>query len=90
MGPPAPPKPGKLNLANLPLALQGLQTGQHRQPSIDFPSPPPTDADYFPPPPPDYELFPPPPLPADLHPGAPKVAVVNPQPQVPPVLPLSW
>ncbi|XP_062312790.1 ras-associated and pleckstrin homology domains-containing protein 1a isoform X1 [Osmerus eperlanus] len=90
MGPPAPPKPGKLNLANLPLALQGLQTGQHRQPSLDFPSPPPTDADYFPPPPPDYELFPPPPLPTDLHPGAPKVAVVNPQPQTPPVVSSTW
>ncbi|XP_064814001.1 ras-associated and pleckstrin homology domains-containing protein 1-like isoform X2 [Oncorhynchus masou masou] len=37
---PAPPKPGKLNLSALPLVLQGLQTGQHRQPSEDFPSPP--------------------------------------------------
>uniref|UniRef100_A0A4W5LEC2 Ras association (RalGDS/AF-6) and pleckstrin homology domains 1a n=1 Tax=Hucho hucho TaxID=62062 RepID=A0A4W5LEC2_9TELE len=35
---PAPPKPGKLNLSALPLVLQGLQTGQHRQPN--FPSPP--------------------------------------------------
>ncbi|XP_055727877.1 ras-associated and pleckstrin homology domains-containing protein 1a isoform X1 [Salvelinus fontinalis] len=35
---PAPPKPGKLNLSALPLVLQGLQTGQHRQPSEDFPS----------------------------------------------------
>ncbi|XP_036815391.1 ras-associated and pleckstrin homology domains-containing protein 1 isoform X2 [Oncorhynchus mykiss] len=37
---PAPPKPGKLNLSALPLVLQGLQTGQHRQPSEEFPSPP--------------------------------------------------
>ncbi|KAG7467363.1 hypothetical protein MATL_G00152490 [Megalops atlanticus] len=78
MGPPAPPKPGKLNLSNLPLALQG-KAGQHRQ-STDFPSPPP-ECDYFPPPPPDSELLPPPPLPGDPHSGAPKVAVVNPQPQ---------
>uniref|UniRef100_A0A8C7JQA4 Ras association (RalGDS/AF-6) and pleckstrin homology domains 1 n=2 Tax=Oncorhynchus kisutch TaxID=8019 RepID=A0A8C7JQA4_ONCKI len=35
---PAPPKPGKLNLSALPLVLQGLQTGQHRQPSEEFPS----------------------------------------------------
>ncbi|KAM6946288.1 ras-associated and pleckstrin homology domains-containing protein 1a [Aplochiton taeniatus] len=95
--PSALPKPGKLNLANLPLALQGLQTQtqgqlfqqqqqqQQRQASLDFPSPPPpppSDSDYFPPPPPDSELFPPPPLPSEFHPGAPKVAVVNPQPQV--------
>uniref|UniRef100_A0A673NGU3 Ras-associated and pleckstrin homology domains-containing protein 1-like n=1 Tax=Sinocyclocheilus rhinocerous TaxID=307959 RepID=A0A673NGU3_9TELE len=74
----APPKPGKINLANLPLALQGKQ-GQYQQSSSDFPSPPP-ECD-FPPPPPDSELLPPPPLPSELHTGAPKVAVVNPQPQ---------
>uniref|UniRef100_A0A672PY51 Ras association (RalGDS/AF-6) and pleckstrin homology domains 1 n=1 Tax=Sinocyclocheilus grahami TaxID=75366 RepID=A0A672PY51_SINGR len=74
----APPKPGKINLANLPLALQGKQ-GQYQQSSSDFPSPPP-EFD-FPPPPPDSELLPPPPLPSELHTGAPKVAVVNPQPQ---------
>ncbi|XP_056244984.1 ras-associated and pleckstrin homology domains-containing protein 1a isoform X3 [Seriola aureovittata] len=90
---PAPlPKPGKLNLANLPLALQGLQTGQHHQPS-DFPSPPPPpppsqpthleSPDYFPPPPSDFELFPPPPHPSEFH-QTPKVAVVNPQPQMQP------
>ncbi|XP_030284051.1 ras-associated and pleckstrin homology domains-containing protein 1a isoform X1 [Sparus aurata] len=84
------PKPGKLNLANLPLALQGLQTGQQRQ-SSEFPSPPPppppsqpphvdTSPDYFPPPPSDFELFPPPPHPSEFH-QPPKVAVVNPQPQ---------
>ncbi|XP_028248927.1 ras-associated and pleckstrin homology domains-containing protein 1a isoform X2 [Parambassis ranga] len=85
------PKPGKLNLANLPLALQGLQTGQHHQPS-EFPSPPPPpppsqpphldlSLDYFPPPPSDFELFPPPPHPSEFH-HPPKVAVVNPQPQM--------
>ncbi|XP_026074559.1 ras-associated and pleckstrin homology domains-containing protein 1-like isoform X2 [Carassius auratus] len=77
-GPRALPKPGKINLANLPLALQGKQ-GQYHQSSSDFPSPPP-ECD-FPPPPPDSELLPPPPLPSELHTGAPKVAVVNPQPQ---------
>uniref|UniRef100_A0A3Q0SLW9 Ras association (RalGDS/AF-6) and pleckstrin homology domains 1 n=1 Tax=Amphilophus citrinellus TaxID=61819 RepID=A0A3Q0SLW9_AMPCI len=89
---PAPlPKPGKLNLANLPLALQGLQTGQHHQPA-DFPCPLPppppsqlphldSSPDYFPPPPSDSELFPPPPHPSDFH-QPPKVAVVNPQPQM--------
>ncbi|KAM9447624.1 ras-associated and pleckstrin homology domains-containing protein 1-like isoform 3-T3 [Salvelinus alpinus] len=84
LGPPAPPKPGKLNLSALPLALHGLQTGQHRQPSGDFPSPP-SELDYFPPPPPDSELLPPLPLPSELHPGAPRVAVVNPQPQSTPI-----
>ncbi|XP_074513647.1 ras-associated and pleckstrin homology domains-containing protein 1a isoform X1 [Sebastes fasciatus] len=91
---PAPlPKPGKLNLANLPLALQGLQTGQHHQPS-EFPSPLPppppsqpahidSSPDYFPPPPSDFELFPPPPHPSEFH-HPPKVAVVNPQPQMQP------
>ncbi|XP_068429273.1 ras-associated and pleckstrin homology domains-containing protein 1a isoform X2 [Clinocottus analis] len=91
---PAPlPKPGKLNLANLPLALQGLQAGQHLQPS-EFPSPPPppppahpahldSSPDYFPPPPSDFELFPPPPHPSEFH-HPPKVAVVNPQPQMHP------
>ncbi|KAK9969604.1 hypothetical protein ABG768_027764 [Culter alburnus] len=77
-GPRAPPKPGKINLANLPLAIQGKQ-GQYLQSSSDFPSPPPECE--FPPPPPDSELLPPPPLPSELHTGAPKVAVVNPQPQ---------
>ncbi|XP_062259100.1 ras-associated and pleckstrin homology domains-containing protein 1a isoform X2 [Platichthys flesus] len=89
---PAPlPKPGKLNLANLPLVLQGLQTGQHHQPA-EFPSPPPppppshptnldSSPDYFPPPPSDSELFPPPPHPSEFH-HPPKVAVVNPQPQM--------
>ncbi|XP_017547202.1 ras-associated and pleckstrin homology domains-containing protein 1a isoform X1 [Pygocentrus nattereri] len=69
-----PTKPGKINLANLPLALQG-KSGQL---NTDFPSPPP-ECD-FPPPPPDSELLPPPPM--ELHAGAPKVAVVNPQPQL--------
>ncbi|XP_051937789.1 ras-associated and pleckstrin homology domains-containing protein 1a isoform X2 [Hippocampus zosterae] len=84
------PKPGKLNLANLPLALQGLQSSQHHQ-SSDFPSPPPPPPvsqpqhlesypDYFPPPPSDSELFPPPPHPSEFH-NPLKVAVVNPQPQ---------
>uniref|UniRef100_A0A3Q2Y5C7 Ras association (RalGDS/AF-6) and pleckstrin homology domains 1 n=1 Tax=Hippocampus comes TaxID=109280 RepID=A0A3Q2Y5C7_HIPCM len=85
------PKPGKLNLANLPLALQGLQSSQHHQSSSDFPSPPPPPPisqpqhlesypDYFPPPPSDSELFPPPPHPSEFH-NPLKVAVVNPQPQ---------
>ncbi|XP_035994677.1 ras-associated and pleckstrin homology domains-containing protein 1a isoform X3 [Fundulus heteroclitus] len=88
---PAPlPKPGKLNLANLPLVIQGLQTGQQHQP--DFPSPPPppppnqhldSSSDYFPPPPSELELFPPPPHPSEFH-HPPKVAVVNPQPQMQP------
>uniref|UniRef100_A0A3P9JVU4 Wu:fj59g11 n=1 Tax=Oryzias latipes TaxID=8090 RepID=A0A3P9JVU4_ORYLA len=84
------PKPGKLNLSNLPVALQGLQTGQQHQPT-DFsapPLPPPpsqllrvdSSPDYFPPPPSDSELFPPPPHPSEFH-HPPKVAVVNPQPQ---------
>ncbi|XP_037542672.1 ras-associated and pleckstrin homology domains-containing protein 1 [Nematolebias whitei] len=102
---PAPlPKPGKLNLANLPLALQGLQTTQHHQPS-DFPSPPPPPPpsqpihpepsyDYFPPPPSESELFPPPLQPSEFH-HPPKVAVVNPQPQMQPPsqtssISLSW
>uniref|UniRef100_A0A8K9WMK7 Ras association (RalGDS/AF-6) and pleckstrin homology domains 1a n=1 Tax=Oncorhynchus mykiss TaxID=8022 RepID=A0A8K9WMK7_ONCMY len=80
---PAPPKPGKLNLSALPLVLQGLQTGQHRQPK--FPSPPQYCHEDFPPPPPDSELLPPPPLLSELHPGAPRVAVVNPQPQATPI-----
>ncbi|KAL6100448.1 raph1 [Pungitius sinensis] len=87
---PAPlPKPGKLNLANLPLALQGLQAGPPHQPS-EFPPPPPaqppnldSSPDYFPPPPSDFELFPPPPHPSEFH-HPPKVAVVNPQPQMHP------
>lgn len=86
------PKPGKLNLANLPLALQGLQTGHQ----AEFPSPPPPPPsqqphldslpDYFPPPPSDLELFPPPPHVSELH-HPPKVAVVNPQPQLQPAHP---
>ncbi|XP_007234202.3 ras-associated and pleckstrin homology domains-containing protein 1a isoform X1 [Astyanax mexicanus] len=69
-------KPGKINLAHLPLSLQG----KSGQPNSDFPSPP---AEFdFPPPPPDSELLPPPPPPMELHTGAPKVAVVNPQPQM--------
>ncbi|XP_037344301.2 ras-associated and pleckstrin homology domains-containing protein 1-like isoform X3 [Pungitius pungitius] len=90
---PAPlPKPGKLNLANLPLALQGLQAGPPHQPS-EFPPPPPaqppnldSSPDYFPPPPSDFELFPPPPHPSEFH-HPPKVAVVNPQPQMHPPQP---
>ncbi|XP_077584794.1 ras-associated and pleckstrin homology domains-containing protein 1a isoform X2 [Stigmatopora nigra] len=92
------PKPGKLNLANLPLALQGLQMGQNQQFSSDFPSPPPppplfqpqhldSSPDYFPPPPSDSELFPPLHL-SDFH-QPPKVAVVNPQPQQQAPAPLS-
>ncbi|TRY83684.1 hypothetical protein DNTS_034382 [Danionella cerebrum] len=80
-------KPGKINLAGLPLALQGRQS-QYQQSSSDFPSPPP-ECD-FPPPPPDSELLPPPPLPSDLHTGAPKVAVVNPQPQHSAISTSSW
>ncbi|MBN3317806.1 RAPH1 protein, partial [Atractosteus spatula] len=76
-GPPAPPKPGKLNLSNLPMFPQG-KGGPAKEPTSDFPSPP-SDYDYFPPPPPDSELLPPPP--ADPPSGTPKVAVVNPQPQ---------
>lgn len=80
-GPPAPPKPGKLNLSHLPPGLQA-KVGK-----ADFPSPPPPENDYpFPPPPPpdnNVPLPPPPPLPADLLGNAPssRVAVVNPQPQ---------
>ncbi|XP_051998689.1 ras-associated and pleckstrin homology domains-containing protein 1a isoform X1 [Xyrauchen texanus] len=72
-------KPGKINLANLPMALQ-VKPSQYCQPGSDFPSPP-LECD-FPPPPPDSELLPPPPLPSELHTGAPRVAVVNPQPQL--------
>ncbi len=86
-GPRGLPKPGKINLANLPLALQG-KPGQYQQSSSDFPSPPP-ECD-FPPPPPDSELLPPPPLPSELHTGAPKVAVVNPQPQYSSSSTSSW
>lgn len=81
-GPPAPPKPGKLNLNHLPPGLQA-KVGK-----ADFPSPPPPENDFsFPPPPPpdnNVPLPPPPPLPADLLGNAPpssRVAVVNPQPQ---------
>uniref|UniRef100_A0A8C6NQ63 Ras association (RalGDS/AF-6) and pleckstrin homology domains 1 n=1 Tax=Nothobranchius furzeri TaxID=105023 RepID=A0A8C6NQ63_NOTFU len=87
---PAPlPKPGKLNLANLPLVLQGLQTSQ------SVPPPPPphprldSSCDFFPPPPSELELLPPPPAPSEFH-HPPKVAIVNPQPQMlPPPLSAS-
>uniref|UniRef100_A0A671KK69 Ras-associated and pleckstrin homology domains-containing protein 1-like n=1 Tax=Sinocyclocheilus anshuiensis TaxID=1608454 RepID=A0A671KK69_9TELE len=79
-GPQAPPKPGKLNLANLPLALQN-KFNQNRQSTADFPSPPPPENDIFPPPPLESDLPPPPPLPGDPNGLSPKVAVVNPQPQ---------
>uniref|UniRef100_H3DAK8 Ras association (RalGDS/AF-6) and pleckstrin homology domains 1b n=1 Tax=Tetraodon nigroviridis TaxID=99883 RepID=H3DAK8_TETNG len=80
-GPPAPPKPGKLNLGNLPAALQAKVT-QAKRSGGDFPSPPPECA-CFPPPPPASELFPP--AGSEAHNrGAPKVAVVNPQPQASP------
>lgn len=93
------PKPRKLNLANLPLALQGLQTRLHHQ-SPEFPSPPPpplplqpphheSSPDYFPPPPSDSELFPPPPHLSEVH-HPPKVAVVNPQPQLHQSAHTSW
>ncbi|XP_076120610.1 ras-associated and pleckstrin homology domains-containing protein 1a isoform X2 [Alosa pseudoharengus] len=79
-----PKPPGKINLANLPLALalQGKSPGpgQYRQSGSEFPPPP--EYDYFPPPPPDSELLPPPPLPVEMNTGAPRVAVVNPQPQM--------
>ncbi|CDQ88051.1 unnamed protein product [Oncorhynchus mykiss] len=77
-GPPAPPKPGKLNLANLALQAKVGQVGQQRQSTADFPSLPAECA---------VAYFPPPPLPSDGHVGAPKVAVVNPQPKVPPAPP---
>uniref|UniRef100_A0A4W3H269 Ras association (RalGDS/AF-6) and pleckstrin homology domains 1a n=1 Tax=Callorhinchus milii TaxID=7868 RepID=A0A4W3H269_CALMI len=90
--PPAPPKPGKLNLAAVNLMFPP-------EPVSEFPSPP-SDSD-FPPPPPDLDLLPPPPLEMATSGFAgtvpPKVAVVNPQPQTwskasikkapPPVLP---
>uniref|UniRef100_A0A8D0AEQ8 Ras association (RalGDS/AF-6) and pleckstrin homology domains 1b n=1 Tax=Sander lucioperca TaxID=283035 RepID=A0A8D0AEQ8_SANLU len=83
-GPPAPPKPGKLNLANLPMALQA-KVSQVKQTGGGFPTPP-HECAYFPPPPPASELFPPPlPPGSDTHSGGPpRVAVVNPQPQAPP------
>lgn len=79
-GPRAPPKPGKLNMANLPLALQN-KLNQKRESTADFPSPPPPENDIFPPPPLESDLPPPPPLPGDPNGLSPKVAVVNPQPQ---------
>ncbi|XP_016363640.1 ras-associated and pleckstrin homology domains-containing protein 1-like [Sinocyclocheilus anshuiensis] len=79
-GPRAPPNPGKLNLSNLPLALQN-KLNQNRQSTADFPSPPPPENDIFPPPPLESDLPPPPPLPGDPNGLSPKVAVVNPQPQ---------
>ncbi|XP_052455333.1 ras-associated and pleckstrin homology domains-containing protein 1 isoform X3 [Carassius gibelio] len=78
--PRAPPKPGKLNLANLPLVLQN-KLNQNHQSTADFPSPPPPENDIFPPPPQESDLPPPPPLPGDPNGLSPKVAVVNPQPQ---------
>ncbi|XP_048389833.1 ras-associated and pleckstrin homology domains-containing protein 1 isoform X2 [Stegostoma tigrinum] len=90
--PPAPSKPGKLNLAAVNLMFPpGVQPGKgpgvpaaSKEPVSEFPSPP-SDSD-FPPPPPDLDLLPPPPM-EMAAPGGfsnvvpPKVAVVNPQPQ---------
>ncbi|XP_059408384.1 ras-associated and pleckstrin homology domains-containing protein 1-like isoform X4 [Carassius carassius] len=78
--PRAPPKPGKLNLVNLPLVLQN-KLNQNHQSTADFPSPPPPGNDIFPPPPQESDLPPLPPLPGDPNGLSPKVAVVNPQPQ---------
>ncbi|KAK6309486.1 hypothetical protein J4Q44_G00193670 [Coregonus suidteri] len=89
LGPPAPPKPGKLNLS----ALQGLQTGQHRQPSGDFPSPPQhrQPSGDFPSPPqhrqpsgdfssplPELDYFPPPPPDSELLPPPPLPSELHP------------
>ncbi|NXK38311.1 RAPH1 protein, partial [Piprites chloris] len=90
--PPAPPKPGKLNLSgvNLPIVLpQGgipakasALSISGKEPVVEFPSPP-SDSD-FPPPPPEIDLPPPPVEIPSVFSGStsPKVAVVNPQPQV--------
>ncbi|NWT17367.1 RAPH1 protein, partial [Vireo altiloquus] len=89
--PPAPPKPGKLNLSgvSLPIVLpQGGIPAKASAPSVsgketvvEFPSPP-SDSD-FPPPPPEIDLPPPPVEIPSVFSGStsPKVAVVNPQPQ---------
>ncbi|KAJ8004199.1 hypothetical protein DPEC_G00156310 [Dallia pectoralis] len=86
VAPGAPPKPGKLNFANLPPALQSKvgQVGQQCQPTSFSRPLLESSGPFFPPPPPASDLFPPPPLPSDGQNGAPKVAVVNPQPKVPP------
>ncbi|NWV41242.1 RAPH1 protein, partial [Grantiella picta] len=89
--PPAPPKPGKLNLSgvSLPIVLpQGgipakasAPSSSGKEPVVEFPSPP-SDSD-FPPPPPEIDLPPPPVEIPSVFSGStsPKVAVVNPQPQ---------
>ncbi|NWR41921.1 RAPH1 protein, partial [Regulus satrapa] len=89
--PPAPPKPGKLNLSgvSLPIVLpQGgipakasAPSASGKEPVVEFPSPP-SDSD-FPPPPPEIDLPPPPVEIPSVFSGStsPKVAVVNPQPQ---------
>ncbi|XP_017591051.1 PREDICTED: ras-associated and pleckstrin homology domains-containing protein 1 [Corvus brachyrhynchos] len=89
--PPAPPKPGKLNLSGVSLPIVLPQGGipakasapsvSGKDPVVEFPSPP-SDSD-FPPPPPDIDLPPPPVEIPSVFSGStsPKVAVVNPQPQ---------
>ncbi|NWT52636.1 RAPH1 protein, partial [Erythrocercus mccallii] len=89
--PPAPPKPGKLNLSGVSLPIVLPQGGipakasapsvSGKEPVVEFPSPP-SDSD-FPPPPPEIDLPPPPvEIPAVFSGStSPKVAVVNPQPQ---------
>ncbi|KAG5851753.1 hypothetical protein ANANG_G00055100 [Anguilla anguilla] len=85
MGPPAPPKPGKLNLSNLPLALQA-KVGQHRQSSADFPSP--VRVRLLPPSPARLGAPPPPPLPPTPTAALPK-SRGQPQPRpIPP--PSTW
>ncbi|NXR78450.1 RAPH1 protein, partial [Pycnonotus jocosus] len=90
--PPAPPKPGKLNLSGVSLPIVLPQGGipakasapsiSGKEPVVEFPSPP-SDSD-FPPPPPEIDLPPPPVEIPSVFSGStsPKVAVVNPQPQV--------
>uniref|UniRef100_A0A8D2NL61 RAPH1 protein n=1 Tax=Zonotrichia albicollis TaxID=44394 RepID=A0A8D2NL61_ZONAL len=89
--PPAPPKPGKLNLSGVSLPIVLPQGGMPakasapsvsgKEPVVEFPSPP-SDSD-FPPPPPEIDLPPPPVEIPSVFSGStsPKVAVVNPQPQ---------
>ncbi|NXO42466.1 RAPH1 protein, partial [Locustella ochotensis] len=89
--PPAPPKPGKLNLSGVSLPIVLPQGGipakasapsvSGKEPVAEFPSPP-SDSD-FPPPPPEIDLPPPPVEIPSVFSGStsPKVAVVNPQPQ---------
>ncbi|NXM39361.1 RAPH1 protein, partial [Gymnorhina tibicen] len=89
--PPAPPKPGKLNLSGVSLPIVLPQGGipakasapsvSGKEPVVEFPSPP-SDSD-FPPPPPEIDLPPPPVEIPSVFSGStsPKVAVVNPQPQ---------